>query len=344
MQNLLRGDHTPLDDGFYLHHGGPLPFGGDLPDAAFSPLPSPPPVDEQALRQPRTPGLPPLMHFPLPAPDALKLPLPQPDDDLSTPSPALFDSGQTAFPVAKPPAFRRLATTPSVPTDMPASDTEDNESTPAQQPASNTAAAPQQSFGQRLDPLFPFLLYLALGVGTLFMNLDPPLRYTVLWTALIALGTYFTIIDVDDTSRWLTSLNLGWGVSIGLVFTLPVLILFSAGLKDMSTILFPQMSRALLFQSLAFVAPLGETLFFRGAMQDRRGIVVSVIGAGLSGVLLFYPAAYYLPIYLVAAGLVTVVLAGIYSFIRSQYGLAAAYVCQVTVNLLLLFTPGLFVV
>ncbi len=35
------------------------------------------------------------------------------------------------------------------------------------------------------------------------------------------------------------------------------------------------------------------------------------------------------------------VLAGVYSFIRSRYGLAAAYLCQVTVNLMLLFVPSL---
>jgi membrane protease YdiL (CAAX protease family) len=96
-----------------------------------------------------------------------------------------------------------------------------------------------------------------------------------------------------------------------------------------------------LFQSLVFVGALGETLFFRGILQDQRGILISVLAAGASSVLFFWPAASHAPVYLVAAALFTTVLAGVYSFVRTRYGLAAAYVCQVTVNLMLLFVPSL---
>jgi hypothetical protein len=57
----------------------------------------------------------------------------------------------------------------------------------------------------------------------------------------------------------------------------------------------------------------------------------------------------YLPAGVGASGLVGVVLlslfmtvlAGVYSYLRETHGLAAAFVCQVTLNVMLLFLPRL---
>jgi membrane protease YdiL (CAAX protease family) len=182
-------------------------------------------------------------------------------------------------------------------------------------------------------------LYIALGLGTLVIELET--RYAVLWIILAAMGALLTLVDPEKPLDPITVPSLIWGLGIGLVIGLPLLSLTGPGLADTSRLLFPDSSLALLLLALVFAIPLSETLFFRGALQERHGLVISIVGAGASTVLLYWPAASSSPVYLIAVAVFYTVLAGIYSFIRDRYGLAAAYLCQVTINLMLIFLPRL---
>jgi membrane protease YdiL (CAAX protease family) len=97
----------------------------------------------------------------------------------------------------------------------------------------------------------------------------------------------------------------------------------------------------MLFQSLVVVGPLGETLFFRGTLQERRGSPPAS-PATLHNVLLFLPAALGDSLLLALAGIFFLsILAGVYSYVRNQYGLTAAFLCQAAANLMLFVLPSL---
>jgi len=57
-------------------------------------------------------------------------------------------------------------------------------------------------------------------------------------------------------------------------------------------------------------------------------------------IVMYWPAAFDQPVYLAATTIFMTVLAGIYGFVRTRYGLSAALVCQVCVSALLLFIPA----
>lgn len=327
----------PEPPGYAVHHSRPLVHGGQaMPEVP--PLVAPP-VDREAARRPLRPGLPPLVHVPLPPPSAYQIAVPHLPDEQAAGASALPVGGRLplirerpSFPVATPPPAVPIGSAPLPSPDPPQA------ARPASAPSSTVRLAPIL----RLDPLYAYLLYLALGLGTLYLGvLDLMGRYTVLWAALIALGVALTLAGGEVEPRTLSPTNLGWGFSFGLVFSLPLLVLVSGGLADLTDVLFRGAGVALLFQSLAFVGPLGETLFFRGALQEQRGFVASVLAAGFSAALFYWPAASGAPVYLVAAIIFSTVLAGIYSFVRMRYGLSAALTCQMTVNLILLFIPHL---
>ncbi|GAB4467805.1 MAG: hypothetical protein Kow00124_01210 [Anaerolineae bacterium] len=320
------------EDSSLIYHVLPLRHGGDLAgwldEHALPPLP---PVDPGRACVPLTPGLPPFPHIPLLPPRAYQLVLPQATDYLGEASPA--GPNELAVPLASLP--------PSMAAAMPG-----GAAAPAagQTPVAAGGAADDDVLaglaldGIRFDPLFAYLIYLGLGFGTLYLGVEA--RYTVLWTALALGGMILTLVN-RRVSRPFLALDLAWGMGIGVVFSLPLLILNWRGLAETARVLFPFEDRAAFFYAMVFVAPLAETLFFRGVMQSQRGFAASVIAVGLSSVLFYWPAAAGQPAYLIAAVLVTTVLAAVYSFFSSRFGLVAAWACQVTINLMLLFIPAL---
>ncbi len=318
-----------------IHHVLPLRHGGDLAgwldEHALPPLP---PVDAVRACEPITPGLPPFPHIPLLLPRAYQLVVPQITDYLGGVSPAAPD--ELAAPLASLP--------PSMAAAMPkgaATPATGQVSAAAGGAVNDDALAGMVLDGIRFDPLFAYLIYLGLGFGTLYLGVEA--RYTVLWTALALGGMILTLVN-RRVSRPFLALDLAWGMGIGMVFSLPLLILNWRGLAETARVLFPFEDPAAFFYAMVFVAPLAETLFFRGVMQSQRGFAASVSAVGLSSVLFYWPAAAGQPAYLIVAVLVTTVLAGVYSFFSSRFGLVAAWACQVTINLVLLFIPALLVV
>ena len=94
---------------------------------------------------------------------------------------------------------------------------------------------------------------------------------------------------------------------------------------------------------LVFVMPLAETLFFRGFMQQNRSFWLVGILSSVWSLVLFIPmlevGRYPLVAVIIAVALITINL--LYSYMRDRSGLAAAWVCQITINLVLLFLPYL---
>lgn len=291
----------------------PLTFGGDVGDALEAPILLR--VDAGQARRPVGRGPAPLPHPLLPLPEMVRLAVPQFDLAYADPLAGL-ESASPLEALQRDPALRHGL------------------------PAGAISLDRSGPFSQRLDPVYPFVLYLALTLGTYLIGLTGLWRYTLLWTVLIALGVFFTLVDAPGDRLEMSSASLGWGVSFGLVFSLPLLILVRTGLSDMVGVLFAGFDVGVLFQSAVLISPVGESLFFRGAFQERRGLLASILGAGLGGLALYWPATAGQPVFLLAVAIFTTVLATIYSFVRTRYGLAAAFICQMTVNLMLLFIPG----
>ena len=291
-----------------LHHIIPLTAGGD-PDLDLPPR-TLPLLDETRLIRPRSPSLSPLAMPPLPHPDALKL--------LPVPGPTLDDGVEIRV--------KTPSATPSLITSQITGETD--------------IAAQQEELAltQQFDPLFGLVLYLAVAIGTATVSLAAEARYTILWTILLGMGAVLALIDANPRQQP-TSGNVTWGLGIGLVIGLPLVVLTGAGLGATATALFPEATLPAMFQALIIVGPLGETLFFRGALQDRRGFAVAVLGAGLHNLIFFGPVALQTPVYVAVAGVFYTVLAAVFSYVRARYGRAAAFVCQATANFMLIFVP-----
>ena len=92
---------------------------------------------------------------------------------------------------------------------------------------------------------------------------------------------------------------------------------------------------------LIFVMPLAETLFFRNLLQARQPFVVTGALASLWSILLFFPmldVGRY-PVIAILIGTALVLMNMIYSYVRDRNGLAAAWLCQIVVNVVLLLVP-----
>ncbi len=345
MPGML-GDPNLSKDGegvesIVLHHCMPESYGELSYDDILPPLILLP-VDLEVARRPVNPGMPPLFYPPLPLPEAFQLIVPQCPPRPPERKPAISYE-RVAFPVPRSPDFQPSATPPA----------EDAATGSALPGGASTAAAASMaeavskrprrpSWLEQIDPLYAYLLYLALGLGTLYLQ-DVAARQTILWTALLVLGGLLTLVDTD-MSHGMTSGSLAWGLGIGAVIGLPLFILAGPGLAATAAALYPDLDSGALFQALIFVGPLGETFFFRGVLQDRRGIGISILGAGLGYIIFYLPAlAAGTPVYLIAAVFFFTVMAGVYSYVRNRYGLAAALLCQSAANLMLMFLPRILV-
>jgi membrane protease YdiL (CAAX protease family) len=333
------GQGEPEEDGSYaVHHILPMLHGVKYSDpdiqSAF------PEIDSEAAHQPRNHGLPPLWHIPIVPPDTFVLIVPS--AGTSSVVPVAFTERLYPPPPRPDPAPVQTATSYVIPTpvgqatiDRAASVISDN-----QQQAERLNALAQPSFLERLNPLYALLFYVAAGFGTLVLG-DLETRYISLWSLLLIMGGALTLVDTRKRPRRITTSNLTWGVGIGFVIGLPLLILVAPGLSATSALLFPYTTAGSLFQTLVFLYPLAESIFFRGRLQQQHGMAVSIAGAGISVLLFFWPAGSHEPIFLVFVAFFLTVLSGVYSYVRARYGLAASFACQVTLNLMLFFLPRL---
>lgn len=191
-----------------------------------------------------------------------------------------------------------------------------------------------------LRPIDPALIYLILlAVVILGLNpLAPDVRYTLLWTVLIGVGLLSILLDrleVEIPNAIDMLLGLGFGLLIGV----PLLLIASPQLQRTSLFMFEGTSPAFAFQSLALAMPAGETLFFRGALQPTRGLLFTAIAASIWSLFVFFPQLHVtqFPLVAVVIGFAFVAVNFAYSYIKLRFGLFASWMCQIAINILLLF-------
>lgn len=185
------------------------------------------------------------------------------------------------------------------------------------------------------DPYLTFLIFAVVGLGTLRIGVEA--RLLVLW--LVLLGFCLIYAEGQAITTQYGLVNLGRGAAVGLIISLPLLLLARDALKTTSARLFPLISQAALFQSLVLLAAPIEELYFRGFLQRERGLVSAALLYGLGQGVLFLPGLSGFPAVLVAVVVGTALLGFVYGYVCQRYGLSASVSCHATINLVLLFLP-----
>ncbi len=201
--------------------------------------------------------------------------------------------------------------------------------------------------GATSDPFFGFLIAIALSVGLIPLLPDnADLRFTLAWGALAGVSVLAWLLGSSDRIGQEHPENIAWGLVYGLMFGVPFLIFLREPILIPATEdMFPRFSVGTLLAYLVFVMPISETLFFRGLLQSQLVFWVVGILAALWNIVLFFPVMWQEVTQFPAVALVIAVtllmMNMIYVYVRERNGLAAAWVCQIVANLLMLFIPFL---
>jgi len=186
-----------------------------------------------------------------------------------------------------------------------------------------------------LDPYLTFLIFAVVGLGTLGIGMEA--RLLILW--LVLLGLCLIYVEGQAMVVEYSLLNLGRGAVVGLVISLPLLLLARDALESTSARLFPLTSQAVLFQNVVLLSAPIEGMYFRGVLQRERGVVAAALFYGLGQGIMFLPGLGGFPVVLAAVVVATAVLGFVYSYVCQRYGLSASISCHATVNLVLFFLP-----
>jgi membrane protease YdiL (CAAX protease family) len=200
------------------------------------------------------------------------------------------------------------------------------------------------------DPTFGFIVAVALSVG--LMGLVPnntDVRYIVVWGVLAFFAITAWLFGHSSRIEREEPENLGWGIAFGALIGIPLLAVGAEPLATTSQLLFRAaidgevrpLSSGSVLALLVFVQPLAETLFFRGLAQDHRPFWFVGGIATLWSVLLFFPMLDVgrFPLVGVVIAVALLMMNLVYSYVRRRNGLAAAWLCQIVLNFILLFVP-----
>jgi hypothetical protein len=208
------------------------------------------------------------------------------------------------------------------------------------------AEAPRNYRGSSADPAFGFVLAIALCVGLIPLLPDgSDLRYTIAWGALAGVGVLSWLLGSMERISQEKPDNLLWGIAFGIMLSVPFMVFFLNQFRATADYIFPLYGTGTVLAYLVFIMPLAETLFFRGTMQ--RSLDFWIVGslAGLWSIILFFPVMWdeilqfpYVAIFLAIALFAQNMM---YSYVKERNGLAAAWLCQITANLILFFIPYL---
>ncbi len=193
------------------------------------------------------------------------------------------------------------------------------------------------------DPIFGYVLAMAVSFGlTPLLPGGAPMRYTLVWSLIAGFGVVAWLLGNGERIGQEKPEHLVWGVMIGIIAGTPLYLFGGATLTATASVLFGSLTPGALLAYLVFVMPLGETLFFRGILQNgRRFWVVGVMATAWSA-LLFFPLIRNLTdVWAVGIfiGTTLTIVNMVYSWVRERNGLAAAWLCQIVTNLILIFLP-----
>jgi len=186
-----------------------------------------------------------------------------------------------------------------------------------------------------LDPYLAYLVFVAVGAGTYRMGQD--LRLTLLWVVL--LGTILVLAEGRSVGIEYTWAKAGQGATVGLLLSLPLLILAWEPLQVTVARLYPLGSGIALFQGVVLVAVPVEEIFFRANLRQEHGFWVAAGLYGLAGTVFFLPIMAAFPIVLAVVTVGMAILGVLYGYVALRYGLAASIACHAVVNLVLFVLP-----
>ncbi len=207
---------------------------------------------------------------------------------------------------------------------------------------------PARYHGSGSDPTFGYLIALAFGFGLLPLIPDnADLRYTLAWGLLGLMGVLSWLFGSAMRIGREHADNLAWGAVFGVIVAAPLLLVGGSTLTTTVHLMFQvggtPLPKGAVLAYLIFVMPLSETLFFRGFMQQNRLFWVVGILSSIWSMVVFVPMLDLgkYPLVAVIISIVLVLINLTYSYVRERNGLAAAWVCQIVVSVILLFLPYL---
>lgn len=200
------------------------------------------------------------------------------------------------------------------------------------------------------DPTFGFLVAVALSVGlTPLIPENADLRFAIVWTVLGIFGVLAWLLGDTERIEKEVVENLVWGVVFAVILGAPMLLVGGDTLATTVHLIFRadiggeihSLPLGTVLVMLIFAMPTAETLFFRGLMQSGRAFWLVGILSSVWSILLFIPMIEVgqFPAVALIIGTALTMMNLIYSYVRHRNGLAAAWLCQITVNLILLFIP-----
>jgi membrane protease YdiL (CAAX protease family) len=187
----------------------------------------------------------------------------------------------------------------------------------------------------RLDPYLAYLVFAAVGVGTHQVGQDG--RLVLLWSVL--LGASLVYADHRPIKLQYALARMGQGAAVGLVLSVPLLILATEPLQAMTARLYPLRGSTAAFQGLVLIAAPIEETFFRGVLQEEHGFWAATGLYGLAAAIFFLPSIVSFPAVLLAMVAGMTVLGVVYGYVALRYGLAASIACHATANLALFVLP-----
>ncbi len=211
---------------------------------------------------------------------------------------------------------------------------------------------PRRSRGGDNDAMFGYLLALALSIGlTPLIPVNADLRYALVWGVLALFGVLAWLFGVTTRIQHENAENLAWGVVFGVIVGAPLLLAGGSTLTTTARVLFQTeiggeirtLPPGVVLMLLVFVMPLAETLFFRALLQYNRSFWLVGALSSVWAIALFLPMLNVpqFPVVAFIIGVALIMINLIYSYVRQRNGLAAAWLCQIVVNVVVLFVPYL---
>lgn len=187
------------------------------------------------------------------------------------------------------------------------------------------------------NPYWGFLMIVGVSLATL--RLDHFLRLTLLWAMLLALVLLYA--EGGRLKAEYSLLNLVRGAVVGIVVALPFTLFARDFFYATASWLYGVTDLQVLLERAVFIVPLLEESYFRGAVQQERGLVEGAALFGLAQALYFISAAHIYPAVILAVVLGMFVLGLLYGYLYQRYGLTASIACHVAVNFVLFVVPVL---
>ncbi len=205
---------------------------------------------------------------------------------------------------------------------------------------------------QYTDPSFGLLIAGALNIGLIpIVPEQADLRYVLVWIALGAAGVFPWLLGETERIGRERLDRVVWGIVLGIILGGPLLFVGGSTLETTVRLMFRtgqagtealvSLPPGAVLGLLVFAMPTAETLFFRGSLQNMQPFWLTGLISSAFAVFLFFPMIEVgrYPLVAVVIGIALTAMNLFYSYVRARRGLAAAWLCQITVNVIVFWIP-----